>query len=103
MTSISADKGFKRASLLPRCWSRKPRSDPFEEPDALDVERKQNNHVSFGYGRHYCIGAPLARLEIEIAINMILSRFPSLRLASPEVEWYDNFGQRFLKSLPVVF
>ena len=75
----------------------------FEEPDALDVERKQNNHVSFGYGRHYCIGAPLARLEIEIAINTILSRFPSLRQQTPEVEWYDNFGQRFLKSLPVVF
>ena len=75
----------------------------FGEYDKLDIERALNNHLSFGYGKHYCIGAPLARLEIEIAINTILSRFPSLRLQGPEVEWYDNFGQRFLKSLPVEF
>ena len=72
------------------------------KPDQLDIERKHNNHLSFGYGKHYCIGAPLARLESEIAINTILSRFPTLRLGTPEVEWYDNFGQRFLRSLPVV-
>ncbi|MCY4019650.1 MAG: cytochrome P450 [Chloroflexi bacterium] len=75
----------------------------FAEPDTLDFERNQNNHLSFGYGRHYCIGAPLARLELEIAINRILSRFPALRLGTAEVEWYDNFGQRFLRALPVVF
>ena len=73
------------------------------EPDKLNIEREQNNHISFGYGKHYCIGAPLARLELEIAITTILSRFPSLRLGTSEVEWFDNFGQRFLKSLPIVF
>ena len=73
------------------------------EPDQLDIERKHNNHLSFGYGKHYCIGAPLARLESEIALNTILSRFPRLRLRDAEVDWYDNFGQRFLKSLPVIF
>ena len=72
-------------------------------PDKLDIERKQHNHLSFGYGKHYCIGAPLARLESEIAINTILIRFPALRLGTVEAEWYDNFGQRFLKSLPVAF
>ena len=73
------------------------------QPDKLDIERKHHNHLSFGYGKHYCIGAPLARLESEIAINTILSRFPALRLGTVEVEWYDNFGQRFLQSLPVAF
>ena len=76
----------------------------FAEPDRLDIERQQNsNHVSFGYGKHYCIGAPLARLELQIAVSTILSRFPSLRLKTDEVEWYDNFGQRFLRALPVIF
>ncbi|MCY3779982.1 MAG: cytochrome P450 [Chloroflexi bacterium] len=73
------------------------------EPDKLDIERDQNSHLSFGYGKHYCIGAPLARLELQIAISTILSRYPSLRLKNDEVQWYDNFGQRFLRSLPVVF
>lgn len=73
------------------------------EPDKLDIERRHNNHLSFGYGKHYCIGAPLARLESEIAINTILARFPLLRLQTEKVEWYDNFGQRFLRALPVVF
>ena len=75
----------------------------FAEPEELDIGRTHNNHLSFGYGKHYCIGAPLARLETQIAINTILSRFPSMRLQNPEVEWYDNFGQRFLRSLTVVF
>ena len=75
----------------------------FAEPDTLDIEREQNNHLSFGYGKHYCIGAPLARLELQIAVSTILSRFPALRLNTDEVQWYDNFGQRFLRSLPVVF
>ena len=75
----------------------------FAEPDKLDIEREQNSHLSFGYGKHYCIGAPLARLELQIVLSTILSRFPCLRLKTDEVEWYDNFGQRFLRSLPVIF
>ena len=75
----------------------------FPKPDKLNLKREEDNHLSFGYGKHYCIGAPLARVELEIAINTMLSRFPSLRLQTSEVEWYDNFGQRFLRSLPVVF
>lgn len=75
----------------------------FAEPVKLDFEREHKHHLSFGYGKHYCIGAPLARLEIEIAIRTILARFPSLRLGTADVEWYDNFGQRFLRALPVVF
>jgi cytochrome P450 PksS len=55
----------------------------FENPDELDLTRDPNRHVAFGLGVHYCVGAPLARLEGQIAITTLLRRFPGLQLASP--------------------
>lgn len=55
----------------------------FVDPDVLDITREPNKHVSFGWGAHYCIGAPLARLEGQIAINTLLDRCPNLRLDVP--------------------
>ena len=55
----------------------------FDHPDVLDITREPNRHLSFGQGVHYCVGAPLARLEGQIAINTLLRRFPDLRLAVP--------------------
>jgi cytochrome P450 len=52
----------------------------FENPDLLDIERDNRQHVAFGRGAHYCLGAPLARLEAEIALNTLLARLPGLRL-----------------------
>jgi cytochrome P450 len=52
----------------------------FPEPDALDLERQDNKHVAFGRGSHYCLGAPLARVETEIALTTLLRRLPGLRL-----------------------
>jgi cytochrome P450 len=61
----------------------------FVEPEALDLERADNKHLAFGRGSHYCLGAPLARLETEIALATLLRRLPGLRLVDePEaVEW----------------
>ena len=61
----------------------------FAEPDALDLERADNKHVAFGRGSHYCLGAPLARLETEIALATLLRRLPGLRLVGDpdDVEW----------------
>jgi cytochrome P450 PksS len=55
----------------------------FDDPDALDLSRDPNRHVAFGLGAHYCLGAPLARLEGQIAITTLLRRLPSLRLSAP--------------------
>lgn len=75
----------------------------FPEPDTLDIERSPNEHVAFGEGLHFCLGAPLARAEGQIAFRSLLERMPELRLATEEPEWGGNFILRGLKSLPVAF
>ncbi len=76
----------------------------FERPDELDVSRKDVRHLAFGHGIHFCLGAPLARLEAPIALNVMIQRFPSLRLsASAKPKWGNNFILHGLKSLPVQF
>jgi cytochrome P450 len=78
----------------------------FPNPDALDITRADNKHLSFGHGIHYCLGAPLARLEGEIALGTLLRRMPDLRLGvAPEsLTWRSpHFVLRGLVKLPVVF
>jgi cytochrome P450 len=77
----------------------------YTRPEDLDITRQINRHVSFGKGIHYCLGAPLARLEGQIAFSTLLQRLPALRLASdPEqLVWNRAFGLRGLVSLPVLF
>ncbi len=75
----------------------------FEDPDRLDVCREPNRHIAFGLGPHFCIGAPLARLEAEVAFAALLRRFPNMRLAGDEPVWLPSYQLRLLKSLPVVF
>ncbi len=75
--------------------------DVFPEPDRLDVAREDNRHLSFGFGAHFCLGAPLARLEAEIAFRALLDRFPKLELATDSVRWRPNPFLRGLEALPV--
>ena len=59
--------------------------EKFASPDTFDVARSPNPHLTFSHGIHFCMGAPLARLELEVALTHILRRFPKLALAGPVV------------------
>jgi cytochrome P450 PksS len=76
----------------------------FINPDALDITREPNKHLSFGLGPHYCLGAPLARLEGQVAIATLLARVPQLRLAvaTESLRWRRGLVLRGLESLPVL-
>jgi len=75
----------------------------FTDPDRFDITRNEGRHLSFGLGIHFCIGAPLVRLEAEIAFATILRRFPKLSLATENLEWQEHPIFRGVKSLPVYF
>jgi cytochrome P450 len=78
----------------------------FVEPDALDIDRPPSRHLAFGYGIHFCLGAPLARMEGQLALSTLFRRFPQLRLAvaDDELHWGhgDGLVLRGLTELPVI-
>jgi cytochrome P450 len=75
----------------------------FPDPDRLDVRRDASGHLAFGFGIHYCLGAPLARVEAEVALGALLARFPRLALAVPpqQLRWRPVSLMHGLESLPV--
>jgi cytochrome P450 len=75
----------------------------FADPDRLDIGRTENRHIAFGFGIHFCLGAPLARVEGQLALGALMRRMPKLRLAGPELEWRESSTLRGLKALPVEF
>jgi cytochrome P450 len=93
----SIEKG-QRVFLYHLSANRDPRV--FEEPDRFDIRRKDaTRHVAFGYGIHFCLGAPLARLEVEVALPALLRRYPDLALIDETVAWKTNFVLRGPTSL----
>ena len=75
--------------------------EQFDDPDRLILSRHPNRHVTFGSGFHMCLGAPLARLEGQIAVQTVFSRFPEVRLTDETLDWEPNVVIRALKSLPL--
>ena len=75
----------------------------FEDPDRLDLTRANNRHLAFGWGPHFCFGAPLARIEGPIAFATLLRRLPNVALEPGALVWRQNLGLRGLTALPVTF
>ncbi len=88
-------------SLVLAAANRDP--DCFPDPNRLDLSRTNNRHVSFGNGPHFCLGAPLARLETEVAIGALVRRLPALRLATETLTWRPKPAFRGLEALPVAY
>jgi pimeloyl-[acyl-carrier protein] synthase len=75
----------------------------FAHAHLLDITRKPNPHLAFGYGTHFCLGAPLARLEAQIGIQTLLQQMDNIQLASSDLPWRKLVGFRSLNELPVTF
>ena len=73
----------------------------FPDPDRLDIARSENRHLAFGRATHHCFGAPLARIEAQVAFETILRRLPDLRLSPGPITWRPNLGLRGLSALNV--
>jgi pimeloyl-[acyl-carrier protein] synthase len=68
--------------------------DVFSDPDRFDIRRPPSQHVAFAHGMHFCLGAALARTEMQVVLPQVLSRFPELRLASDEISWQPTLDFR---------
>ena len=73
----------------------------FPDPERLDITRQDNHHLSFSTGAHYCLGAYLARVESQVAIETLVRRYPDMRLVDGEVRWRDSVTLRGLHALPL--
>jgi pimeloyl-[acyl-carrier protein] synthase len=93
-------KGSRVVAVLAAA-NRDPRR--FSDPDHLDLLRPDNRHLAFGWASHFCFGAPLARMEGQIAFNKLLHRLSKPVLADVKLEWRDNAGLRGLTALNVRF
>jgi len=100
---ISGHKIPKGAMVVPVIGAANRDPAHFPSPDRLDVSRPDNRHIAFGFGIHFCLGAPLARLEGQITLETLLRRLPRLALATETPEWRDSQVLRGLKALPVSF
>lgn len=81
--------------------NRDPRQ--FDNPDSLDLGRQNNRHIAFGYGIHFCVGAPLARMEGRFALAAMMKRMKNIELGDKPPIWRDSLVLRGLSSLPIRF
>lgn len=91
----------ERVTLCLAAANRDP--ERFPDPDRLDIERADRRHLAFGHGIHFCLGAPLARIEAEMAFTALLARFPEMRLEPEEMDREIGVVFRGLRRLPVAF
>ncbi len=92
-------KKGQEVALMYASGNRDPRK--FAHPDRLELSRAENAHLTFGLGTHYCIGAPLARLEMQVALHALLKKIPNFKLEHPNLEYGKGFVIRGLQSLQI--
>jgi len=102
-TILGGKKILKRQAVIAVMAAGNRDPQRFPEPNRLDLRRPDNRHLAFGWAAHYCFGAPLARMEGQIAFDTLLRRLPGLQLQPQEFVWRENLGLRGLKSLRVSF
>ena len=93
-------KGQRVYSML-NAANRDPRR--FDDPDRLDIARQNNRHIAFGYGIHFCVGAPLARMEARFALKAMMERMTDIELGGTPPVWRDSLVLRGMSSLPIRF
>jgi cytochrome P450 len=89
------------SDLLAGSANRDP--DRFEDPDRILLERQRNQHLGFGHGPHYCLGASLARAETQVAVGTVIRRLPKLALSGGELRWRPQLLTRGWQALPVSY
>jgi len=94
-----AIRSGQRVFLVQAAANRDP--ERFTDPDRFDATREDNDHYGFGYGIHHCLGAPLARLESQIALTRLLERMPRLRVTEEAPRWRRTILMRTLERLEV--
>ena len=100
---LSGQKIPKGSRVLVGIASANRDESAFENADKLDITRQPNKHLAFGLGIHYCLGAPLARMEGKIGLQKLITRYPNMQLevTSDQVQWRTSMAVRGLKALPV--
>ena len=100
LEEVTIGKG-EQAILLLGAANRDP--DVFDRPSIFDITRTKNPHLAFGMGIHFCIGAPLARVEGQIALSSLAQRLPDMELETDRPEYKENIVLRGLRALPIAF
>lgn len=101
---VLGGKTIRKGDLV-FCFLAAANRDPavFPDPDRFDIRRASHKHLALGLGHHFCLGAPLARLEAQIALGAIVQRLQNLRLAGDHLEYSENFNLRGVTALPIEF
>lgn len=102
-TELGGKRIHKRQAVMAVMAAANRDPERFPDPDRLDITRTDNRHVAFGWGAHFCFGAPLARIEGQIAFEELLCWFPQWSLEPGPLVWRTNLGLRGLTELPVQF
>ncbi len=93
----------KRQAVIAMMAAANRDPERFPDPDRLDLGRPDNRHLAFAWASHFCFGAPLARIEGQVAFETMLRRMPNLDLTPAPLTWRDNLGLRGLTALPITF